>query len=305
MDGDNNLTVGNNTNTPSTSQQNTTNDNFDDANSIASSASTLQMSILENRLESEMTKLGNMVKDTVPGLTEHVNQKLGETDRKFQNLLADLMPARQNSNVNSSVPTVQPRSSTIPTFQPNRHPLSTVQPSGNNIGSGEHPVQSSSQQTLARSQCKIKPQHFDGSTKFDEFLSQFEITSEINGWQYREKSLYLASCLTGDVRSLLSELDRDGQRDYKTFKEKLANRFASVNRSEIYRTQLKSRTRNKGEAIPELAQAIKKLVHQAYPGVHKDVIETLAIDQCIDALTDSDIRLRVREFDHKTLAEAE
>ena len=48
-----------------------------------------------------------------------------------------------------------------------------------------------------------------------------------------------------------------------------------------------------------------KLVHQAYPGVHKDVIETLAIDQFIDALTDSDIRLRVREFDHKTLAEAE
>ena len=233
MDGDNNLTVGNNTNTPSTSQQNTTNDNFDDANSIASSASTLQMSILENRLESEMTKLGNMVKDTVAGLTEHVNQKLGETDRKFQNLLADLMPARQNSNVNSSVPTVQPRSSTIHTFQPNRHPLSTVQPSGNNIGFGEPPVQSSSQQTLARSQWRIKQQHFDGSTEFDEFLSQFEITSEINGWQYREKSLYLASCLTGDVRSLLSELDRDGQRDYKTLIEKLANRFGSVNRSEI------------------------------------------------------------------------
>ena len=67
MDGDNNLTVGNNTNTPSTSQQNTNNDNLDDANSIASSASTLQMSMLENRLESEMTKLGNMVKDTVAG----------------------------------------------------------------------------------------------------------------------------------------------------------------------------------------------------------------------------------------------
>ena len=65
--------------------------------------------------------------------------------------------------------------------------------------------------------------------------------------------------------------------------ERLANRFGPVNRSEIYRTQLKSRTRNKGEAIPKLAQAIKKLVHQAYPGVHKDVMETLAIDHFIDA----------------------
>ena len=78
-----------------------------------------------------------------------------------------------------------------------------------------------------------------------------------------------------------------------------------MNRSELYRTQLKSRTRNRGETIPELAQAIKKLVRQAYPGVHKDVIETLAIDHFIDALTDSEIRLRIREFDSKTLADAE
>ena len=117
--------------------------------------------------------------------------------------------------------------------------------------------------------------------------------------------MYLANCLTGDAWSLLSELDRGGQCDYNTLIEKLANRFGSVNRSESYRTQLKSRTRNRGETIPELAQAIKKLVRQAYPGVHKDVIETLVIDHFIDALTDSEIRLRVREFDSKTLADAE
>ena len=308
MEDENNLAVENNTNTPSTSQLNANNDNFDDTKSIASSASALQMSLLESRLESEMTTLGNMMKDTVAGLTEHVNQKLSEVDRKFQNVIADLIPAGQNSNVNSSVPMAATRQSIMPTIQPNtynRNTLTTVQPSQNNLGSGEPPVQCSSQQRLDRSQCKIKPQHFDGSTDFDEFLSQFEITSEINGWQYREKSLYLASCLTGDARSLLSELDRDGQRDYGTLIEKLANRFGSVNRSEIYRTQLKSRTRNRGETIPELAQAIKKLVRQAYPGVHKDVIETLAIDHFIDALTDSEIRLRVREFDSKTLADAE
>ena len=46
-------------------------------------------------------------------------------------------------------------------------------------------------------------------------------------------------------------------------------------------------------------------MRQAYPGVHKDVIETLAIDHFIDALTDSDIQSRVRKFEHKTLAKAE
>ena len=78
-----------------------------------------------------------------------------------------------------------------------------------------------------------------------------------------------------------------------------------MNRSEIFRTQLKSRVRNKGESIPQLAQAVKKLVRQAYPGVNKDVVETLSIDHFIDAMTDSEIRLRVREFGPKTLGDAE
>ena len=129
----------------------------------------------------------------------------------------------------------------------------------------------------------MRPQNFNGTTDFDDFLSQFEITYEINGWQYREKALYLASCLTDDARSLLSELDHKERHDYDTLVEKLANRFGSVNRSEIYQTQLKSRTRNKGEYIPELAQSIKKLARQAYPWVNRNVIETIAIDHFIDA----------------------
>ncbi|MCG7876662.1 MAG: hypothetical protein N0C90_10055 [Candidatus Thiodiazotropha endolucinida] len=245
------------------------------------------MSLLENRVETELTKMGKIMKDTVSGLTEHMNQRLDEVDRKFSNLLADLVPVGRNSNVNSSV--------TKPPTEPFRISLAA----------GEPPLLSNSQNFLDRPSCKVKPQNFSGACDFDEFLSQFEITSEINSWQYREKSLYLANCLTGDARSILSELDYLGRRDYKTLVEKLANRFGSVNRSEIFRTQLKSRSRTKGESIPELAQAIKKLVRQAYPGVNKDVIETLSIDHFIDALSDSDIRLRVRELGPKTLADAE
>ena len=286
MADENNL-VGDNIINPSTSQQNDNNDTLNDDISIPSSAGTLQMSMLENRLENEMTKMGKMMKDAVTGLTEHMNQRLNEVDRKFNTVLADLVPIGRNSNVNSSV--AQPHVESTP----------------NNQASGDTPIQCNSQPTLDRSQCKIKPQNYNGTTDFDEFLAQFEVVSELNGWSYREKSLYLASCLTGDARSLFSELDHDGKRDYNTLVEKLASRFGSENRSEIFRTQLKSRTRNKGETIPELAQAVKKLVRQAYPGVGKDVIEILSIDHFVDALSDSDIRLRVREFGPKTLADAE
>lgn len=272
-----------NINIPSTSQQNICNETYEDGHSVASSAGSLQLTFLESKLDSEMTKMGRMVQDTVSSLSEIMNQKLTEIDMKFNNLVADLIPNSQNQNVNSSV------------AQANQNIPETVAPA----------IACSSHSKGDNTQFRMKPQNFCGTTDFDEFLSQFEITCEINNWQYREKSLYLANCLTGDARSILSELDHEGRRDYNTLVEKLANRFGSVNRSEIYRAQLKSRVRNKGESIPELAQAVKKLVRQAYPGVNKDVIETLSIDIFIDALTDSEIRLRVRELGQKTLADAE
>lgn len=53
----------------------------------------------------------------------------------------------------------------------------------------------------------LKPQTFDGSEDFDEYLTQFEMLCDLHGWDYRTKSLYLASSLTGGARALLSELN--------------------------------------------------------------------------------------------------
>lgn len=282
-----------NMSTPSTSQERASaqvqslNETFDENHSIPSSASELQLSTLENKLETQMTKMATMIQTTVKALTEHMEKKLSEFDRRLNHLSADIIvPNTQNLNLNSS----------------------QVETNQSNMASNSellNPVTCHSQSRGDNSNMKIKPQTYSGSSDFEEFLSQFEITCEINSWQYREKSLYLANCLTGEARSLLNELDNEGRRDYKTLVEKLTNRFGSINRSEIYRTQLKSRVKNKGETIPELAQAIKKLVRQAYPGVNKDVIETLSLDNFIDALTDSDIRMRLRELGPKSLAEAE
>ena len=38
------------------------------------------MSILENKLESEMIKMSKMVRDTISGLTEQINRNLYEVD---------------------------------------------------------------------------------------------------------------------------------------------------------------------------------------------------------------------------------
>ena len=87
----------------STSQHNMDTETYNDGNSITSSADSLQMSLLESKLESEITKMSKMMQYTISCLTEHMNQKFTKLDTKFNNLVADIIPNNQNTNVNSAI----------------------------------------------------------------------------------------------------------------------------------------------------------------------------------------------------------
>jgi hypothetical protein len=100
----------------------------------------------------------------------------------------------------------------------------------------------------------------------------------------------------------LSETER---RVFSSLILKLKSRFGSENKTEVFRTQLKTRIRLKGETIPELAQSIRKLTRKAYPTANPDVVDDLALDSFIDALNESDITLRLREVSPKSISEAE
>ncbi|VDI26677.1 Hypothetical predicted protein [Mytilus galloprovincialis] len=114
---------------------------------------------------------------------------------------------------------------------------------------------------------KMKPQNYDGKEDLEEYLTQFELISELNNWGYKSKSLYLAA--------------------------------------EVFRSELQTRVKGRNESIPELAQSIKKLTRKAYPSANLDVTETLALDYFIDAIPFKEIRIRLREVSPKTVAEAE
>ena len=148
------------------------------------------------------------------------------------------------------------------------------------------------------SSVRIKPQYYDGTEDLDEYLSQFEILSELNNWNYETKSLYLASSLKGDARTLLTELSQMERRDFQSLVRILNIRFGSVNRAEIYKATLQTRVKRRDESI-------KELTHQAYHNAPPSVISTLARDHFIDALPESEMRLRIREVQVKDIAEAE
>lgn len=151
----------------------------------------------------------------------------------------------------------------------------------------------------------LKPQQYSGGENLEEYLSQFEIVAQINGWDYNTKSLYLAGSLSGSARAILTELNAKETRDFDTLVRLLNVRFGSLERSEIYRARLQTRVKGKDETLSEMAQSIRKMTRQAYPMADASMINILALDYFIDAIPDSDTRLRIRELRPKNLNEAE
>ena len=282
---------------------------------------TQKFSRLENELKDEMGSIASQVKETILSMEEQMQQKFTEFDRQIQNIQMHLRNQNNNqdiSQVRNSTPmqlnadrnmqtcNIPNTRSVISTDNTNNQQAqATVEFSLHGASSNSDASASSTSQTRPNNYERLKPQTYTGSDDFEDFLTQFEITSEINGWDYKARSLYLANSLTGAARALLNELNAEQRRDYKSLVQKLTERYGSENRAEVFRSQLKSRVKGKGETTAELAQSVRKLTRQAYPKVSLDVVEALAVDHFIDALPETEIRLRLREVGPTTLAEAE
>ncbi|VDI13238.1 Hypothetical predicted protein [Mytilus galloprovincialis] len=85
------------------------------------------------------------------------------------------------------------------------------------------------------------------------------------------------------------------KQNYKALVNALEQRFAPPNQTELYRVQLTERRQKASESLPELGQSIRRLINQAYPTVPEDVRDTLAKQYFIEALADSEMRIRIKQ----------
>lgn len=76
--------------------------------------------------------------------------------------------------------------------------------------------------------------------------------------------MYVTGSLTGNARALLSELCGNQRRDFSCLVKILNWRCGLVERSQMFRARLKTKTMGENESLPELAQSIKKLTRKAY-----------------------------------------
>ena len=148
----------------------------------------------------------------------------------------------------------------------------------------------------------VKAATYDGTTSWVDYKSHFEACARINGWN--EKGLYLAVALRGQAQGILGDLVIAQQQDYESLVKSLEERFVPPDQTELYLVQLMERRQKSSESLPELGQAIRRLVNLAYPTVPSDVRDTLAKQQFIEALADSEMRIRIKQARPRNLTEA-
>jgi hypothetical protein len=127
---------------------------------------------------------------------------------------------------------------------------------------------------------RVKAATYDGTSSWLDYKSHFDACSRINQWSENEKGLYLAEALRGQAKGILGDLSIDKQQDYKSLVKALEERFTPPNQTELYRVQLTERRQKPAESLPELGQAIRKLVNLAYPTVPENVRDTLTFFEC-------------------------
>ncbi|CAC5379195.1 unnamed protein product [Mytilus coruscus] len=151
---------------------------------------------------------------------------------------------------------------------------------------------------------KIKPSKYEGNTPWMDYLAHFEMCALVNMWSEHQKGLYLAVSLIGQAQAVLGDLPKEKRQIFSDLVYALEERFAPSSQTELYRAQFKERRQKASETLPKVGQSVRRLSNLAYPTAPLELRDTLAKEQFIDALVDSEMRLRIKHSRPKGLNDA-
>ncbi|XP_045127236.1 uncharacterized protein LOC123513870 [Portunus trituberculatus] len=136
---------------------------------------------------------------------------------------------------------------------------------------------------------------YDGKVAWEFYAAQFDLLAAAQGWDQAEKALQLATALRGPAIEVFSHLPPTQRASFPDIAEALRRRFGHRHQAEVYRAQLKKRTRQRGETLSQLAHDVEALVRRAYRTAGEEMVTMLARDAFLDALVDHQLQIYVRQ----------
>ena len=151
-----------------------------------------------------------------------------------------------------------------------------------------------------------KPEPFDGTDDWHDYIVYFEQLSELNGWDKPTMAIILGLSLRGSARTVLAGLSLPQRRDYGALKTALTQNFSPPQKVHMYMAELKARKRRPNESLADLGRDIARLTRLAYPNADQATRETIGINAFLDSLPGPaiEIRLHVMKGQPATLQEA-
>ena len=152
----------------------------------------------------------------------------------------------------------------------------------------------------------LKPEEYDGTTDWSEYLIYFEQLSELYGWEDEVKAAMLGVSLKGEARVVLAGLDSAKRRSYFALTTALSQSFSPKELVHLHQAELKARKKKPEESMVDLGRDIAKLVRLAYPTADTPTREVIGINSFLEALPGpaSEMKLHVIKGRPRNLQEA-
>ena len=152
----------------------------------------------------------------------------------------------------------------------------------------------------------MRPEFFDGSEDWQDYVVYFEQLAELNGWDRPTMAIMLGLNLRGAARTVLAGLSLPERRDYRVLKAALTQNFSPPQKVHAYMAELKARKRKPHETLADLGRDIARLTRLAYPNADQATRETIGINAFLDSMPGPaiEIRLHVIKGHPATLQEA-
>ena len=155
----------------------------------------------------------------------------------------------------------------------------------------------------AKNGLPMKPDTFDGTRDWEEYLSHFELCAELGRWPEREKMLALAASLRGPARTFYISLSSREKSTYDDLALQLGYRFGSTRQQNRWLSRLESRTRQTGESIAALGDDLRQMSQKAYPNLDCVAQEALAVNQLYKSIS-LEMKCRCIDRNCTTVAQA-
>ena len=146
----------------------------------------------------------------------------------------------------------------------------------------------------------VTPMEYNGEGGVDDYIDQFEATTNTLGWSDQKKAAALLGRLKGRALTCVSSCP---DKRYATMIRRLRDRF-SPSDEEMYYQRLATYRKKPEQSWEDLAQEIEVLSLKAYEGMEERFRESMVAKALVEAVVDPDVRRKLRQKHPRTLNEA-